>query len=1195
MGFKFAIDRGGTFTDVYVEYPDKSQFVYKLLSEDYHYKDAPSEAIRRLLSKFYEVEMTYPIETKDIDWIRMGTTVATNALLERKGEEMAFCVTQGFKDLLHIGNQARPSIFDLTCTCPEVLYSQVVEVEERVVPVQEKCQLYPGKSDRMIVEKKLNTEKLKHDLKELRERGIKSIAVALMHSYCFADHELQVAEIAQGLGFTNISLSHKVMEMIKIVPRGHTACADAYLTPHIQVYLSGFMKNFKNNLKDVPLLFMRSDGGLTHASTFTGSHAILSGPAGGVVGYAQTSPADLPLVGFDMGGTSTDVSRYAGKYEHVFETTTAGISIQAPQLDINTVAAGGGSCLAFRAGLFVVGPESAGANPGPTCYNKGGPLTVTDANLVLGRLRPEHFPNIFGPGEDEPLNVEATREKFAALREEICEYLGKEMSVEEVALGFIDVANETMCRPIRALTQAKGHDTSQHALACFGGAGGQHACSIARSLGMNTVHVHKYSSILSAYGMALADVVHDTQRHCGLKFGVENWSKVDGMVESLKKECREKLGEQGFDKPLLNPFLHLRYEGTDCALMCPASHSTATCQTGSYIQSFEERYLTEFGFTLKNRDVIVDDVRVRGIGKSEIKLNDEVGARSEAEERSVEVYFRGGAKKAKLVQLKSLGAGASIGGPAILLDKNSTILVEPGSTAVVTSSGDIKIEVGDAAGRTLSTELDPIQLSIFSHRFMSTAEQMGRVLQRTSISVNIKERLDFSCAMFDAGGGLVANAPHIPVHLGAMQEAVKFQLQHRAGDLKDGDVLLSNHPCAGGSHLPDMTVITPVFYPNFTDPVFFVASRGHHADIGGLTPGSMPPMSQTLQEEGAAVYSFKLVEEGVFDEAGVTEILMEPGKYPGNSGTRNLADNISDLKAQVAANHRGVLLIQELMKEYGVEVVQAYMSHIQSTAEMSVRQLMKQVSKKAISQSGKSVLEASDQLDDGSPITLRVELDPECGAALFDFTGTSPQVIGNLNAPRAISLSAIIYCLRCMVGYDIPLNQGCLIPITIKIPKGSVLDPHPGAAVIGGNVLTSQRIVDVIFKAFSTCAASQGCMNNITFGSEEGGYYETVGGGAGAGPHWDGRSGVHTHMTNTRITDPEIIEQRYPVLVDHFSLRAGSGGPGLQTTHYPRYPVLVDHFSLRAGSGGPGLQTTHYPRYPVLVDHFSLRAGSGGR
>ncbi|KAL6260479.1 hypothetical protein P5V15_008004 [Pogonomyrmex californicus] len=1185
--FQFSIDRGGTFTDIYARCPGGKIRVMKLLSVDpNNYNDAPTEGIRRILAEETGIKMNGIVNSSNIGWIRMGTTVATNALLERKGAKMALLINEGFVDLLYIGNQSRPNIFDLEIVMPQVLYKYVVEVKCRVIPaLPGSCQMENrswrrvkgSTGEDLFIIQELDEIQLKEDLKKLRNLGIDSLALfkivfkfsrCLIYfnynymllfflQYSYAAHEIRVGELAREAGFSQISLSHEIMPMIRMVSRGFTACADAYLTPHIKNYLRTFSSGFKNNLKNVNVLFMQSDGGLTPMDSFNGSRAILSGPAGGVVGYAMTTygkETDLPVIGFDMGGTSTDVSRYGGNYEHIYESTTAGVAIQAPQLDINTVAAGGGSMLFFRSGLFQVGPESAGAHPGPACYKKGGPLTVTDANLALGRLLPEYFPQIFGPNENEPLDVSRTLSMFTALTYEINEFLKKDeaMSIDEVAMGFIRVANETMCRPIRALTQAKGYDTSRHVLACFGGAGGQHACAIARSLGISTVFIHKYAGILSAYGMALADVVEEAQEPSAESYEQESFAHLDDRLDALEAKVKSKLRAQGFVDSQIKTesFLHLRYEGTDCALMCTPINQNSkiiTTRHGDFLATFLERYKTEFGFTIPERKILVNDMRVRGIGKTEIP-EDPILPHSQVSpkvEKTTMVYFEDGYQETGVYQLNSLSPGHVLHGPVIIMDSLSTLLVEPDCVAEITCRGDVKITIGQGQRTKVTTDLDSIQLSIFSHRFMSIAEQMGRVLQRTSISTNIKERLDFSCAIFGPDGGLVSNAPHIPVHLGAMQETVQYQMKAFNGKFTPGDVILSNHPSAGGSHLPDLTVITPVFYRNVPTPVFFVASRGHHADIGGITPGSMPPHSTSLSQEGAVFKSFLLVHKGIFREKELTDALMAPGKIPGSSGTRNLSNNISDLKAQIAANQKGFQLVNELIDIYSLEVVQAYMDYIQRNAEVAVREMLKSISTRIKMQRGTKIdIDAIDYLDNGSPIKLHVDLDINKGEAIFDFSGTGCEVWGNCNAPRAITLSAIIYCLRCMVGQDIPLNQGCLKPVKIIIPKGSLLDPSEDAAVVGGNVLTSQRIVDVILSAFEICAASQGCMNNVTLGTEQWGYYETVAGGSGAGPTWHGRSAIHTHMTNTRITDPEILELRYPIILNRFSIRSGSGGNG---------------------------------------------------
>ncbi|XP_071510031.1 5-oxoprolinase-like [Diadema antillarum] len=1081
-GFQFAIDRGGTFTDIYCRCPGGKEVVMKLLSVDpSNYSDAPMEGIRRILEQETGTPMpqSQPVDTSQIEWIRMGTTVATNALLERKGQRMALVITKGFRDLLYIGNQARPKIFDLEIVVPEGLYEEVIEVDERVIVHQDRCGLpippntkvFTGTTSEKLLEwSSVDTAELRKDLQRVLDKGIKSLAVVLMHSYMFEDHEREVGDLALAMGFQHVSLSGSIMPMVKIVPRGYTACADAYLTPCIKSYVSSFSSGFKDNLKDKQVLFMSP---------------------------SITVKKDI----------FANWSRWPFSRHEV----------------------------------------------------SGVPCVLPMPTWCWARLLPDYFPKIFGKTEDQPLDMEASLQAFEGLTAQVNEFLASQsgdsktdpMTPQEVAIGFIRVANETMCRPIRALTQARGHDTSRHILACFGGAGGQHACAIARSLGMSSVFIHRYSGILSAYGMALADVVHDIQEPSAQSYEQAAFELIDARIDELAQKCVKELEGQGFARDHIEtePFLHMRYDKTDCALMCsPAAYPAkdGTSRHGDFLAAFMARYKREFGFVIPERRIVIDDIRVRGVGKTFIDMDTKrspSGAPPRVE-KVVKCYFEEGQLDTTIYRLEELSCDHTIRGPAILIEKNSTILVEPNCVASITDNGDVKIQVGSGSSKVIGTELDTIQLSIFSHRFMSTAEQMGRVLQRTSISTNIKERLDFSCAMFGHDGGLVANAPHIPVHLGAMQETVQYQMRELGDDLKEGDVILTNHPVAGGSHLPDLTVITPVFYPGEPKPVFYVASRGHHADIGGTHPGSMPPHSKSIYEEGAIFMSFKLVKAGVFQEEAVTAELMKPAQYPGSSGTRNLHDNLSDLQAQVAANQKGIYLIKELIDQYSLPVVQAYMQHIQANAEVAVRDMMKEIGQKTLDSTGHTTLTAKDFLDDGSELALKINIDEEKGSAVFDFSGTSPEVYGNMNAPAAVTMSAIIYCLRCMVGHDIPLNQGCLKPIRAIIPKGTVLNPSPNAAVIGGNVETSQRIVDVILKAFQVCAASQGCMNNFTFGDDDVGYYETIAGGAGAGPTWHGRSGVHSHMTNTRITDPELFERRYPVILKQFQLNEGTGGDG---------------------------------------------------
>ncbi|OAA65594.1 Hydantoinase B/oxoprolinase [Niveomyces insectorum RCEF 264] len=1206
----FAIDRGGTFTDIWASVPGRPDVVLKLLSVDpVNYEDAPAEGIRRVLEDLtgQPIPRSAPIPKDLIRSIRMGTTVATNALLERKGTRHAFVVTEGFRDLIDIGYQSRPKLFALGIQKPEPLYDEVVEISERITvegydedalkasrPVPKEV---PGlfvkgiTGDMLRIVHPLDEAEVRSKLEAVRARGIETLAVCFAHSYLYPAHEDRVAALARELGFRHVSTSSSVgSNMVKMISRGSSASADAYLTPEITRYISGFASRFHGgHLDDITCEFMQSDGGLVSHKTFSGLRGILSGPAGGVVGHARTSyDGKSPVVGFDMGGTSTDVSRYGGALEHVFESTTAGVSIQSPQLDINTVAAGGGSMLFWRDGLFKVGPESAGAHPGPASYRKSGPLTVTDANLLLGRLVPEFFPSIFGPSEDQPLDVDIVAKKFAVLTAEINKDTGRNMTPHEVALGFIDVANESMGRPIRALTEARGFETAHHHLATFGGAGGQHACEIAQKLGIGHIVIHKYSSILSAYGMALAEVVQEAQEPSSEILTDAALPGLYGRLEALEAKTAAGLLAQGIrsDAVVQERFLNLRYHGTDTHFMIeqPAD--------GDWLASLEREHQRELSFTFpRTRSVHVDDIRVRGVGKAaesttdNNKLVDDLtnlpfAPVGKAVPHSVtRAYFAdGGMRDTKVYQLSDLTPSAVVAGPAIIIDSTQTIVIVPGAEAkilnahVVIDLLDIKTKQELAAAETELT-VDPIKLSIFGHRFMSIAEQMGRTLQKTSLSLNIKERLDFSCAIFGPDGDLVANAPHVPVHLGSMSYAIKYQHELHRGKLRPGDVLLSNHPQAGGTHLPDITVITPVFQEDGKTICFYTASRGHHLDIGGYRGNSMPPNSTELWQEGAAIKSFFLVRDGRFDEDGIVALLLEPGKYPGCSGSRRLGENLSDLKAQVAANTKGSNLIHALIEEYTMPVVHFYMKKIQENAEVAVRSYLKSAFRKF----GGRTLKATDYLDNGSCMKVAITID-ETGFGTFDFTGTSCEMLSNMNAPPAITYSALIYTLRLLIGSDIPLNQGCLAPTKVVLPANTFLNPSASPAVCCGNTLTSQRLVDLLLKAFRAASGSQGCMNCFGFfgdssqpssaGTDEAAtdtdtaaaapqaakkdesegfgfnYGETICGGEGAGPGWHGASGVQIHMTNTRTTDMEIIEKRYPVLIRSFAIRPGSGGKG---------------------------------------------------
>ena len=1063
--FDFFIDRGGTFTDVYYRAGDK-EGILKLLSEDpSNYDDAPREAIKRVIEQFTKLELKETFvaacDAYQVRSIKMGTTVSTNALLEKKGAKTALVTTKGFEDLLEIAYQNRPKIFELNIQKPKQLYQEVIELDERI---------YLSKD----IENQFNEAQIKASLQELKNKGIESLAIALMHSYADASHEQKVKELALDLGFKNISLSSELVPMIKYVPRASTTVIDAYLAPVINDYIKNFKAGFSDGLENTELLFMKSDGGLTQAHNFRGFNSILSGPAGGLTAL-KSLYKDQALIGFDMGGTSTDVSRFAGSFDLSFDSEIEGLLLQSPQLDINTIAAGGGSRLFIENGLFRVGPESAGSHPGPVCYKKNGYLAVTDANLVLGRLDPEAFPKVFGPNADEALDKEAAYKAFADLAKKH----NLDMTVEEIAQGFIDLANETMARPIREVSSARGYDVKNHTLVCFGGAAAQHACAIAKLLGIKKVIIHKYSGILSAYGIALAQETSQKQKAFGDTLDKEQ------NIQAIVAELKIALGtSEAYE---FKTALNLRYQGTDTKFLIEAQ---------DYKKAFIDQYQREFGFNL-DREIICDDVIVTKIKNSVIQSDKEL-------ETNEDEWF----------------------GPQLLSLDTTTIYLEEGSRMSIDKNGNYQIDIQTTISKQGKLENNPINLAIFSNRFMSIAEQMGKTLERTSISTNIKERRDFSCAIFDKSGNLIANAPHQPVHLGSMGYAVKKQIEFYQDDLKPGDAILSNHPVMGGSHLPDLTVISPVFN-KANELIFFVANRAHHADIGGISPGSMPSFSTKLSQEGVAVKSFKIVNQFEFQEAQLRELFAE---------SRLLEDNISDLRAQVAANNQGIKLVNELMFEYSQELVLNFMTYIIDNSKHEVEKL--------ISSFDLDELTAEDFLDDGSRIALKISLDKENKKAVFDFTGTQDELENNLNTPIAVVSSAVLYCLRVVLAKDIPLNQGFLLPIDIKIPENSLLNPSLDAAVVAGNVQTSQRIVDVILKAFGICGASQGCMNNVIFGKDSFGYYETIGGGAGAGDGFNGASAVHTHMTNTRITDPEILESRYPVLLEEFSIRRNSGAQG---------------------------------------------------
>lgn len=1186
---KIAIDRGGTFTDVLAIIPGQEDYLFKLLSVDpNNYDDANIEGIRRVLEYVHKVEIprSTPLDTSSIESIKLGTTVATNALLERKGVSTALITTEGFKDILHIGNQARPDLFALNIIKPGVLYEEVVEIEERVTlpAYTEDASGYDAKdlldkdaeyvlgSTKEVVQilKPLNEDKTRQQLIELKLKGIESLAVVLIHGYNYQEHEKRIGEIAKEVGFNNVTLSHQVLPMIKAVNRGQSTCVDAYLTPIVQQYIKSLLKGFDESFeKYTKVEFMMSDGGLCDYRKFTGLKSLLSGPAGGVVGQARTcydKGDGTPTIGFDMGGTCTDVSRYSGlTYEHVFETMTAGIKLAAPQLDINTVAAGGSSILSYKNGLYLVGPESASAHPGPVCYRKNGPnLTITDANLMCGRILPEFFPKIFGPNEDQPLDKDLVVERFTELAKIINEDnpTTTPKSAYDVALGFLNVANVTMAKPVRQLTENKGLEITKHNLASFGGAGGQHAVSIARDLKMKRVVIHKYSSILSAYGIALADVVQEYQEPELTVYTEENKEKLLAKCEALKQKVTKDLNDQGILKDInYEVFFNMSYKGPDSKLMILQQDEK------DFIKSFYENHQREFSFNDFEKLVIVNDIRVRGSGSNNKVqersfytdlMNVEKKPVTEGLHKTVApIYFQNGFEDSKIFLLKDLPVGTVVEGPSLILDETQTILIEPESKLTVLPR-HVVIDLEEESGKSkeLETVIDPVQLSIFSHRFMSIAESMCNTLQKISVSANIKERMDFSCALFDKSGHLVANAPAVPVHLLAMSFAVRFQIQYWGDNLKPGDILATNHPKAMGTHLPDITIISPVYIKDADgndELVAFLGSRAHHAEIGGTKPGSMDSSANSLDMEGAKFMAWKVVEDGKFDYDGIQKYFIdELKKIPGSSPTRKVSDNISDIKAAIAANQKGTNLLMDVFGEYGVKMVLFYMQGIKDTSEMAVRQFLKQLVKDFKT----NTFESIDYMDDGAQIQLKITIDEEEGTALFDFTGTAEETFNCFNAPTSITHACITYCLRCHITEgDLPLNEGVLKPIKVIIPEGTVLNPSMTAAVSGGNGVTSQKITDVIMKAFGTVAASYGCMNVISFGQgglnhETGemvsgfGFCETIGGGSGAGNGFNGFSGTQCNMTNTLMTDPEVLEQRYPVLLKQFTVREGSAGVG---------------------------------------------------
>ncbi len=1130
-GWDFWIDRGGTFTDIVGRRPDGSVVAHKLLSENPGaYRDAAIQGIRELL----RLEPGAPIPPGLVRAVKMGTTVATNALLERKGDRTLLLITRGFRDALEIGYQARPDIFAKKIVKPELLYERVAEITERV--------RVDG-----TVEAAPDPDEITAALAAAHADGIRAVAIVFMHAWRHPEHEQVAARIARAAGFTQVSVSHEVSPLMKLVGRGDTTVVDAYLSPILRRYVGEVASELSAGADPYApaprLMFMMSSGGLTGADLFQGKDAILSGPAGGVVAAVETaSEAGFgQVIGFDMGGTSTDVSHYAGELERSFETEVAGVRMRAPMMRIHTVAAGGGSILHYEAGRFRVGPDSAGANPGPACYRRGGPLTVTDANVMTGKLRPDYFPAIFGPGRDEPLDAAVVRTKFEALAAAI----GDGRSAEQIADGFLHIAVENMANAIKKISVQRGHDVTGYVLNCFGGAGGQHACMVADSLGMSTVLIHPFSGILSAYGMGLADIRAHRTRALVKRLGAETDSELQVLESMLEEDVVAELSGQGVSDSDITVFAraHLRYDGTDTPIPIEAmrrnpGEDAAWQGAEDLVAAFEAAHRRQFGFVFEGKAIVVESLEVEAVGGGAriAEPAEPAPASSPAPIETTIIHSAGGRHEAGIYRRENLARGAVVQGPALLIEPHQTIVVEPGWQATLTARGHVVLErvAKLERRRAVGTEADPVMLEVFNNLFMSIAEQMGVTLQNTAYSVNIKERLDFSCAVFDKDGRLVANAPHMPVHLGSMDRSVETIIAQNRGTMQPGDVYALNAPYNGGTHLPDITVVTPVFAADGVTTLFFVASRGHHADVGGSAPGSMTPRATTVDEEGVLIDNFKLLDRGHFREEALVELLTSH-PYP----VRNVVQNVADLKAQIAANEKGAHELAKMVEHFGLDTVTAYMGHVQDNAAESVRRVLG-----ALKDSEFSV-----ETDQGAVIKVKITVDREKREATVDFTGTSPQQPTNFNAPEPVTRAAVLYAFRVMVEGDIPMNAGCLRPINIIIPKGSMLAPRYPAAVVAGNVETSQHVTNALFGALGALSSAEGTMNNLTFGNQTYQYYETLCSGAPAGilndgTGFDGTDGVHTHMTNSRLTDPEVLEFRFPVLLEDFHIRKGSGGRG---------------------------------------------------
>jgi 5-oxoprolinase (ATP-hydrolysing) len=1116
----FWIDRGGTFTDVVGQRPDGTLAAHKLLSENPEaYADAAVQGIRDLLG----VKSGEPIPAGKVGAVKMGTTVATNALLERKGDRVLLLISKGFRDALKIGYQARPKIFAREIIKPDMLYERVAEVDQRV------------RADG-TVERAPDLGLVQRDLEAARADGIQSVAIVFMHAYRYPEHERAVARLARAMGFAQVSVSHEVSPLIKLVGRGDTTVVDAYLSPILRRYVAQVDDDLDAKHSAARLMFMMSSGGLTAAALFQGKDAILSGPAGGVVGMAETGrqAGFARLIGFDMGGTSTDVSHYDGEYERAFETEVAGVRMRAPMMLIHTVAAGGGSILHFDGARFRVGPDSAGANPGPKCYRRGGPLAVTDANVMLGKLLPDFFPKIFGPSQNLPLDIHAVQLAFTDLAAQA----GGGRTPEDVADGFIKIAVENMANAIKKISVQRGYDVTRYALNCFGGAGGQHACLVADALGMTKVLIHPFSSLLSAYGMGLASIRATREQAIELPFDGKALAAVKRTGVELGKAAKAEVAGQGVPAAKIKIIVraHIRYAGTDMALQVPAfvMPGQAAMTLKRMQRAFERIHKARFGFIDRKKQLVVEAVSVEAVGGG-ARFSERAGKRTRAKlpapARRTRFFSAGKWHRANVYTREQLRPGNKIKGAAIIVEPHQTIVVEPGWQAQLTAKNHLVLSRLTPRKRVFAagTHADPVMLEVFNNLFMSIAEQMGVSLQNTAYSVNIKERLDFSCAVFAHDGALVANAPHLPVHLGSMDRTVETIIRENKGRIAPGDVYAINAPYNGGTHLPDITVCTPVFDDKKRNILFWVASRGHHADVGGISPGSMSPNATTIEQEGVYMDNFKLVDRGRFREQELMDALTR-ARFP----ARNPVQNVNDIKAQIAANEKGVAELRKMVVQFTLPVVKAYMGHVQDNAAESVRRVLDRLHDS----------EFSYEMDQGTVIKVKITVDKRRRMATVDFTGTSPQQPTNFNAPEPVARAAVLYVFRVMVDDDIPMNAGCLRPIHIIIPKKSLLSPEYPAAVVAGNVETSQAVTDTLFGALGALAAAQGTMNNLNFGNARYQYYETICSGSPAGPGFNGTDAVHTHMTNTRLTDPEVLEFRYPVVLEDFHIRKGSGGKG---------------------------------------------------